>query len=323
MAKEETIKTEISVIMLAFNRETLIARAIESILNQTFTNFEYIIVDNGSTDRSGAIAAEYAKKDSRIRVIRRERGNIGSGRNAGLDAAKGDYIAFVDDDDWAYPDMLSLLYKLITDHQADISFCGSDKEVDGKIVPQFVFDEVLVMEPEKAVYELLERRLLNLATPTKLFRKGLFGSFRFSETGKYDDISTTYKLFASSVKIAAHGIPLYCFARHIGNNSKFTDNDTMLSPEQLEEYFTTYRERTVYLLEKLPKIADYITYSEWSFLLSMYRKIIINNFINFAAQREYAEKYLEEAEDRYVHSPYIKPFELDYLCLFKNNITRS
>ena len=94
----------ISVIMLTYNRETLVRRAIESILAQTYLNFEYVIVDNGSTDRSGAIADEYATKDARIRVIHRERGNIGAGRNTGLDAAKGEYIAFVDDDDWAEPD---------------------------------------------------------------------------------------------------------------------------------------------------------------------------------------------------------------------------
>ena len=96
----------ISVIMLTYNRENFINRAIESILNQTFQDFEFIIVDNGSTDKSGQIAEEYAKRDKRIRVIHRERGNIGAGRNTGLDVAKGNYIAFIDDDDWAEPDFL-------------------------------------------------------------------------------------------------------------------------------------------------------------------------------------------------------------------------
>ena len=90
----------ISIIMLTYNREEFVGRAIESILSQTYRDFEYIIVDNGSTDRSGEIAEQYAKKDSRIRVIHKERGNIGSGRNTGLDAARGDEIAFIDDDDW-------------------------------------------------------------------------------------------------------------------------------------------------------------------------------------------------------------------------------
>ena len=76
-------------------------------LKQTFEDFEFIIVNNGSTDRSGEIADQYAAEDARIRVIHRERGNIGSGRNTGLNAAQGEYIAFIDDDDTCAPDFLN------------------------------------------------------------------------------------------------------------------------------------------------------------------------------------------------------------------------
>ena len=80
----------ISVMMLTYNREALVGRAIESILNQTYRDFEFIIVDNGSADRSGEIADAYAARDARIRVIHRARGNIGAGRNTALDAARGE-----------------------------------------------------------------------------------------------------------------------------------------------------------------------------------------------------------------------------------------
>ena len=115
----------ISVIMLTYNREELVGRAIESILAQTYRDFEFIIVDNGSSDRSGAIADEYAAKDARIRVIHRERGNIGSGRNTGLDAAQGEHIAFIDDDDWTEPDFLEFLHSLMVEYNADVSICGA------------------------------------------------------------------------------------------------------------------------------------------------------------------------------------------------------
>jgi glycosyltransferase involved in cell wall biosynthesis len=319
VAKKEIINPEISVIILTHNRPQYLERSVRSIISQTFTDFELILINNGSDDNGSteAVCEKLCAEFKDIRFINRKNSNIGAGRNAGIDAAGGNYIAFADDDDYAYPEMLSLLYTLITAHQADISFCGSDKEINGKVIPQFAFDELLVIEPEKAVYELLERRLLNLATPTKLFKKELFNSLQFSEYDRYDDISTTYKLFASADRIVAQGIPLYCFVRHGGNNSGFTDDDTMLDPVQLEMYFTAYRERTVYLLEKLPKIAEYVRYSEWSFLLSMYRKIVVNNLANCSAQREYAEKCLRESGDRYVDSAFIKPFELEYLSLFK------
>ena len=89
----------ISVIMLTYNRESMVGRAIESILNQTYRDFEYIIVDNGSDDRSGEIADASAAKDPRIKVLHIEKSNIGTGRNIGLDAATGEYITFIDDDD--------------------------------------------------------------------------------------------------------------------------------------------------------------------------------------------------------------------------------
>ena len=119
------IKSKISVIMLTYNRENLVGNMIESILAQTFRDFEFVIVDNGSTDRSGAVADEYAARDARIRVIHRARGNIGSGRNTGLDAARGEYIAFIDDDDWLETDYLQFLLNLIEENDADIAMCSA------------------------------------------------------------------------------------------------------------------------------------------------------------------------------------------------------
>lgn len=121
---------KISVIMLTYNREALVGRAIESIISQTFLDFEFIIVDNGSTDKSGTISDEYAMKDNRIRVIHRERGNIGAGRNTGLDAAKGEWITFIDDDDYVESDFLEFLLKLIVDNNADVAICGANKQLD-------------------------------------------------------------------------------------------------------------------------------------------------------------------------------------------------
>ena len=99
---------EISVSMLTYKREICVGRAIESIISQSFQDFEFIIVDNGSTDHSGKIAEKYAKEDPRIQVVHIPKSNIGMGRNVGLDAARGTYITFIDDDDVAERDMLEL-----------------------------------------------------------------------------------------------------------------------------------------------------------------------------------------------------------------------
>jgi glycosyltransferase involved in cell wall biosynthesis len=254
----------ISVIMLTYNRENSVSRAIESLLCQTRADFEYIIVDNGSDDGSGVIADEYAVKDSRVRVIHRERGNIGSGRNTGLDAAKGDYITFFDDDDWCEPDFLEFLYNLAVENDADVSICGSDRRI---------YDEKRVMGAEEALIELMRRKRFDMAFPTKLFRKELAGYIRFPEGDKYDDISQMHRLLAYAGKVAYHGLPKYTFCRHGGNNSAWTTDHSLLNAETLDEYLRAYHTRTVWLSEKFPDSAPAWRYFEWSFMISMVEKI--------------------------------------------------
>ena len=304
---------KISVIMLTYNREAFIERAIKSILCQTMTDFEYIIIDNGSTDKSGDIAEEYARSDSRIRVEHILKSNIGTGRNTGLDIATGEYVAFIDDDDIAEPDMLEFLYNLAMEYDADISLCGSNKEVEGTVYENCVFDERMCMTPEDAVITLLKRKKYNAAMPSKLFRRNLFRDIRFKTDGKYDDIGVVYKFFAEANRVAAHGIPKYCFFRHSGNNSAFTTNDYLLTPEQLDEYFDAFRERTGYLSVKLPAIADYAQYSEWSYMISMCNKIKKNNLMSCKKQLDFIERELTLHYDEFYESPYIEEFEREYM----------
>lgn len=303
----------ISVIMLTYNREALVGRAIESIMAQTFVDFELIVVDNGSTDRSGDIADKYALNDKRIRVVHSPKSNIGTGRNIGLDNAVGEYITFVDDDDTIELDMLEFLYSLAKEENADIALCGSNREVNGEILPNCVFDEKIVMSPEEAVVTLLKRKKYNAAMPSKLLRKALFKEIRFNTEGKYDDISVVYKYFANANRTVAWGKPKYCFWRHQGNNSAFTTNDLLLTPEQLDEYFAAFRERTEYLSALLPDIADYAQYSEWSYMISMCNKISKNGLENCRKQLEFVKSELKEHYYEFYESPYIEEFEKEYM----------
>jgi glycosyltransferase involved in cell wall biosynthesis len=300
--------------MLTYNRETLVSRAIESILAQTFSNYEFIIVDNGSYDRSGEIAGEYAAKDSRIKVIHRERGNIGSGRNAGLDAAKGEYIAFIDDDDWAEPDFLEFLYKLAVTNNADISICGSWRQSEnGGLEPKYIYDELLLHDTETAVTELILRKHYNSATPTKLFRRQIFDTLRFPNAGKYDDIAATYKLFANSRLTAAHGKGKYYFSRHEGNNSGATTKHQFLDPLHLNEYMSVFRERTKYISCTLPHLADLVRWSEWSYMISMVEKINLYSLTNCGEPLEFMLRELKQNRDAFLHSPWTQEFEKQWM----------
>ena len=294
----------ISVLMLTYNREALVGRAIESILAQTYRDFEFIIVDNGSTDCSGAVAEEYAARDSRIRVIHRERGNIGAGRNTALDAARGEYLTFIDDDDWAEPDFLEFLLNLLEENQADVAICGATGRE---------FDEKKVMSAEEALIELMWRKKYNMAFPTKLFRRELMEHLRFPEDGAYDDIALMYRLLAEAKRVAYHGLPKYTFYRHPGNNSAWTTDHRLLTPETLDEYLRAYRVRTQWLSEKFPNSAGAFQYFEWSFMISMVEKIERLGLRGCQRQLEAMRAELRAARTSFLKSPEILDFEKDWM----------
>lgn len=293
----------ISILMLTYNRENLVSRAIESILRQTYSNFEFIIVDNGSTDKSGQIADEYAKQDSRIRVIHRSKGTISAGRNTALDAAQGDYIAFIDDDDWAEPDFLEFLLDLALENQADVAICGAADKV---------FDEKRVMSAEEALIELMWRKKYNVAFPTKLFHRNMFSSIRFPEDKTFDDIALMYKLLAEANRVAYHGLPKYTFYRHEGNNSSWTTHHEQLTPEILQEYLHAYRTRTEWLSERFPNSAGTFAYFEWSFMISMVEKIDRYHLKDCFPLQSKIVFTLSENLEQFVNSPHILDFEVEW-----------
>ena len=271
--------------MLTYNRQQFVGRMIECILAQTFRDFEFIIVDNGSTDDSGKIADEYAKEDSRIRVIHREKGTIGTGRNTGLDASSGEYIAFVDDDDTCTPDYIQFLYDLITENDADIAICGADKIEDGKKISLPIYDR-LEMDARDAIIELLWRKRFNNGFPTKLIHKTCFRDIRFPVEGLYDDIHIMYRVLARARRIVFDGKPHYTAVRHGGNNSIATTRDGMITPEYLRDYRVAYQKRTEWLKKQYPANSKLWDYFEWSFLVSMTHKIVENHLTKCDAQRK-------------------------------------
>lgn len=303
----------ISVIMLTYNREALVGRAIESILSQTMRGFEFIIVDNGSTDQSGIIAEGYATIDLRIRTIHRNRGSIGSGRNAGLDVARGEYITFIDDDDWVESDFLEFLYGLAVENGADVSICGAVRDLDGEEALVGVCDGMHVMEAEDAIIALMWRKRYNTGFPTKLISRTLFQGIRFTETGRYDDISLMYKILAKAATTVSYGLPKYHVYRHAGNNSSATTKDGLITWEYLDAYRQAYRERTEWLCERFPKQSDYWWYFDWSFQISMVNKIISNNLKDCECHLDEMRSELALHQKDFLNSRYLLEFEKGWM----------
>lgn len=193
----------ISVIVPVYNVEKYLNRCVDSILMQTYRNMEIILVDDGATDSSGVICDEYAQKDSRIRVIHKENGGLSDARNAGIEAAKGQYFCFIDSDDYIDPEMLEVLYHLITDNEADISVCGIRDCFDSGKCFQSSENKQFVILGKEALRYILEGKYLYGSICNKLICRELCQDHRFVKGKTYEDAFFIPELFLRAKKVAA------------------------------------------------------------------------------------------------------------------------
>ena len=170
---------KISVIVPVYNAGKYLHRCVDSILAQTFTDFELLLIDDGSKDRSASICDEYAAKDARVRVFHKENGGVSSARNVGLDNANGDYIMFVDSDDYMLPHMCELMTATIEHKKADLVVCGTTETGGGYWRPVADEDYSLAQLKENFV-PLLHTELLSPPW-NKIFKRSVIGEQRFLE----------------------------------------------------------------------------------------------------------------------------------------------
>ena len=171
----------ISVVIPVYNIEKYLERCVYSVREQTYKNLEIILVDDGSTDNSGLICDKLAAEDAGIRVFHKKNGGSSSARNLGISKAQGEYIGFVDSDDYIEPDMYELLYAAIQEYDADIAQIGRD-EIDekGNRLPNICEppQQAIFIESETFLKELLMHRG-DCSFCTKLVRRNLFESMQF------------------------------------------------------------------------------------------------------------------------------------------------
>lgn len=295
----------VSIILATYNREQFIARAIENILNQTFKDFELIIINDCSTDNTKQICKKYKALDERISVINLEKNcGLSNARNLGVNLAKAEYITFVDDDDICETEMIEFLYNLANENDADISICGSVNDYGNRIEPLYVYDELLVLDKIKGLEEFLKREKFHTAPPTKLFKRKLFKNISFLSGVKIDDIHVMYKVFAASEKTVALGKPLYKWVKHENNISGFIETNK-LKPQILDEYIMMQKQRVDYLSEKVPEIAERAEYAAWSYMISMCDKIKTYDCVDCEEQFNHMISILNNNLVRFMNSPFI------------------
>jgi glycosyltransferase involved in cell wall biosynthesis len=203
---------KISIIVPVYKVEEYLHKCIDSILAQTFTDFELILIDDGSPDNCGRICDEYARKDSRVFVIHKENGGQASARNAGIDIARGEFIGFVDSDDWIEPDMYELLYKICIDNDCDISNISSIIYFKNRIQTNGSHPLVVHSRAE-AMKAMLMGELYDEVVWTKLIKRTLLEDIRFTEGIVYEDTAFTYKVIHKSKKVCSIGAPKYNYIK--------------------------------------------------------------------------------------------------------------
>jgi len=157
------------------------------------------------------------------------------------------------------------------------------------------------------------RKKYNVAFPTKLFRRSLADQLRFPEDAVYDDIALMYKLLAIANKVAYHGLPKYTFYRHPGNNSAWTTNHSLLTPETLDEYLHSYRVRTEWLSKRYPNSAAAFRYFEWSFMISMVEKITRFNIADCQKQLKGMKSELAKHRKEFLSAPELLAHEKEWI----------
>ncbi len=188
---------KISIIVPVYKVEPYLRKCLDSIVNQTYRNLQVILVDDGSPDNCGRICDEYAAKDSRIEVIHQENGGLSAARNAGLRLATGDYIGFVDSDDWIELDMYEYLLENALKYQADIAVCGH-KECSTRCSINRGVEKIQLLYNELALELLISDDVVQNFVWDKLYKSNLFHNIEFPEGRNYEDIAIMYKLFISS-----------------------------------------------------------------------------------------------------------------------------
>jgi glycosyltransferase involved in cell wall biosynthesis len=273
----------ISVIVPVYKVEKYLDKCIESIVNQTYKNLEIILVDDGSPDNCGAICDVWATKDSRIKVIHKENGGLSDARNAGLAVATGDWVAFVDSDDWVAEEMFARLLNAAKNHQADISACNVQFVEEGQLPDApYVSGETVCLTPKEAIRGLIQGGGVRAVAWNKLYKRQLLHGETFP-IGKYhEDEFFTYRILAKAEKIVHIEDKFYFYLQRQGSIMQTFHYRRL-------DALDAYLERLAFLQDHYPDLYEEDKQTFCICCASFYRQVL--RFCDDAAK--YKEKIIQ------------------------------
>lgn len=244
-------KALISVIIPVYKVEKYVEKCIQSVINQTYENLQIILVDDGSPDNCGKICDEYAKKDHRIEVIHKSNGGLSDARNKGLEIAKGEYIGFVDSDDYIEADMYEVLYNLLKQYNADVSICNFYTVSQGKISIKNADNGINEYNRIEILKEILLDKNIQSYAWNKLYKKELFDEIKYPIGKKYEDIGTTFFLLEKCNKVVVTGKSEYYY---INRQDSIVNNVTETT---ITDYIELIMQRYDYIEENIKELSSY------------------------------------------------------------------
>lgn len=249
----------ISIIVPVYKVEKYLHRCLDSIENQTFKDWECILVDDGSPDNCPEICDEYAERDSRFKVIHQENAGVSAARNKGLDVAKGEWVGFVDSDDWIEPNMYEFLYKNAIEKNVDVACCSAKFYKNGKT------ENVPFKDKGDVFYKFRHYQTYMHSLCNKLMRRDLVGRIRLNTQMKTaEDLLFVFDVFTeSNIRIFFSAVPLYYYFQENDNSSRYlVDWDSWnISMNQLRAGVCDICEIKKIKGESARKYCDYVRYN--------------------------------------------------------------
>lgn len=286
---------KISVIIPIYNVEKYLNRCIDSILNQTYSNLEIILVNDGSSDSCGKICDYYKMQDQRIKVIHKVNGGLSSARNSGLEIATGDYISFIDSDDFINLKMFEDMIKVAKQNNSDMICCKYFKfkniddipKIDDKDMNIKHFTNIEALE-EYFSDKLENDKQINTAVWNKIYKKEILKNIQFPVGKIYEDVYVTYKLLYNSKKVSIINKYYYYYFQRDGSimNSKFAVND-LYSYDDWKEIFH-------YINEKIDIFSDKVAIKYIFKHIYIFRMITENRYILGDVGKQYKKKIIED-----------------------------
>ena len=264
---------KISVIVPIYNVEPYLRRCIDSIINQTYENLEIILVDDESPDNCGQICDDYAKKDTRIKVIHKKNGGLSDARNVGLEVCTGDFISFVDSDDWIELNTYEIMMKSMNEYNADMVVSNINYVYKNKVESKYSEDKIRCFNKEEAMKELIKDGLVQAVVWNKLYKRVFIDNLRFKVGKLNEDEFFTYKICAKAERIVYIPEALYQYRQR---EDSIMGTYTLQRMDGVEALY----ERMNFIKNKFPQLYTLEKLRFCYACIYHYQMLLINNILD-------------------------------------------